>query len=265
MNSRRISLLRLTGILALILSLGSYLLFSSGQLNAQEPEAIQRAEAGTTFAYQGRLTDGGDAANGPYDFEFALFDAKTGGIQVGSQIASNDASVAGGLFTVQLDFGDVFDGTALFLQINVRPGAATGNYTPLSPRQALLSTPYALNSRSSLALQGHAVNDTLPTTGQVLKWDGAQWSPGSDNSGGASGPVNWSDIIGVPGDLADGDDDTTYSAATGLNLNGNNAFSLTGSYRLPQGCTTDQIVKWDGSAWICAADQSVALEARLAA
>ena len=30
-------------------------------------------------------------------------------------------------------------------------------------------------------------------------------------------------------------------------------------------CATDQIAKWDGSAWVCAVDQSAALEARVAA
>src|SRR5437868_1744111 len=32
----------------------------------------------TSFTYQGRLTDGGTAANGNYDLQFVLFDASSG-------------------------------------------------------------------------------------------------------------------------------------------------------------------------------------------
>ena len=39
-----------------------------------------------------------------------------------------------GLFTVLLDFGVIFDGTALFLEIGVRPGDSSGAYTVLTPR-----------------------------------------------------------------------------------------------------------------------------------
>src|SRR5437879_1002739 len=39
----------------------------------------------TSFTYQGRLTDGGTAANGNYDLQFVLFDSLSGGTQVGSQ------------------------------------------------------------------------------------------------------------------------------------------------------------------------------------
>src|SRR5258708_22231931 len=38
----------------------------------------------TTFTYQGRLTDGGTPANGPYDLQFNLYDALTNGSLQGS-------------------------------------------------------------------------------------------------------------------------------------------------------------------------------------
>lgn len=49
---------------------------------------------------------------------------------------------------------------------------------------------------------------------------------------------------------------TTYSAGSGLGLNGT-VFSVTPSYQLPQSCTTDQIAKWNGSGWVCATPASV--------
>src|SRR5436305_6809448 len=39
---------------------------------------------GSGFTYQGRLTSGGSPANGQYDVVFSLYDATSGGSQVGS-------------------------------------------------------------------------------------------------------------------------------------------------------------------------------------
>jgi hypothetical protein len=41
------------------------------------------APLGTTFNYQGRLTDGGKPAEGLFDFQFAVFDVESGGSGVG--------------------------------------------------------------------------------------------------------------------------------------------------------------------------------------
>ena len=38
----------------------------------------------TAFSYQGRLTDGGNPANGNYDLQFVLFDSANGGSNIGS-------------------------------------------------------------------------------------------------------------------------------------------------------------------------------------
>jgi hypothetical protein len=106
----------------------------------------QLAQNGTGFTYQGKLLDGGVPANGAYDLQFKLFDALSGGSQVGSTLTQPSVTVTNGLFTVQLDFGNVFNGTALHLEIGVRPGGSSGAYTTLSPRQPLSPTPYTLYS-----------------------------------------------------------------------------------------------------------------------
>jgi len=105
-----------------------------------------QAALGTGFTYQGRLTDAGVPANGVYDFQFGLFTDLVGGFQVGSPVSLGDVTVTDGLFTVQLDFGNVFDGTALYLEIGVRPGASTGAYSTLVPRQTLTPAPYSIYS-----------------------------------------------------------------------------------------------------------------------
>jgi hypothetical protein len=134
---------------------------------------------GTAFTYQGRLTDGAAPATGTYDFQFVLYDAAVGGAQVGPIVLRDDVAVAGGLFTVRLDFGPAFAGSRRWLDIGVRPGTATGTYTVVSPRQELTAAPAALYAATAATVAGLSCGD-----GQVAKWTGG-WTCGPDaNAGG---------------------------------------------------------------------------------
>jgi hypothetical protein len=134
---------------------GSFLMIASSLLlllvsvtgaTAQEagPASVQ-AELGTAFTYQGRLEDGSGPASGPYDFFFRLFDQPEEGSPIALAAVMEDVPLVDGLFTVMIDFGDlVFTGEARFLEVNVRPGDSTGDFTTLIPRQPLTPVPYAL-------------------------------------------------------------------------------------------------------------------------
>lgn len=110
--------------------------------------AVQNSQAnpiGTAFSYQGRFIDSNSPADGPYDFEYKLYDTLTGGTQLGNAIYKDNLDVIDGYFTTELDFGTgVFDGEARWLEIGVRPGDTTGSYTTLNPRQELTPIPYAM-------------------------------------------------------------------------------------------------------------------------
>lgn len=132
----RPSFASIAATLALMISL----LNAIGQIGRAEgsPQAV----AGTAFTYQGLLEENGTAANGNYDFEFALYSAATTGSQIGSSIAINNVAVAKGIFTVQLDFGNPYWQQQTYLEVRVRKSGAS-TYTTLTPRQAVTAAPLA--------------------------------------------------------------------------------------------------------------------------
>jgi hypothetical protein len=168
---------------SLILVLMILFLFPLGLTSAQGP-------VGLDFTYQGYLTGDDLPIDGTCDFQFTLWDDPAAGAQVGPLVEQLAVPVGQGRFTTRLDFGNVYDGTALWLQVAVRCGDPS--YTTLTPRQAVTAAPYAA---ATLSLRGQPLSGALPTAGQVLEWDGANWTAAAD-------------------------DDTLYSAGAGLLLSG---------------------------------------------
>ena len=119
----------------------------------------------SSFTYQGRLTEGANAANGQYDLTFRLFDAVSGGNPAGVPVTNLNVTVSNGLFTTALDFGSgLFNGNAYWLEITVRPGGG-GGFNLLSPRQPVTAVPYALNA---LSLKDGAVTANSIAPGQAV-------------------------------------------------------------------------------------------------
>jgi hypothetical protein len=105
-----------------------------------------RAQTPSTISYQGYLEASGAPANGSFDFRFQLYNAASGGAQVGPTVALNAVTVTDGVFNVAPDFGNVagtiWDG-ARWLRTEVRP-AGGASYVELAPRTPLTASPYAL-------------------------------------------------------------------------------------------------------------------------
>jgi hypothetical protein len=125
----------------------------------------------SAFTYQGYLSDAGSPANGLYDFRFELFDSPTNGVSVG--LVTNVATdMAGGFFTVSLDFGDgIFDGTDLWLEIGAKTNGS-GALGLLSPRQPVTSAPYAMQAAHSASVESGSITDPSflgNTTGDPLE------------------------------------------------------------------------------------------------
>lgn len=119
------------------------LLVGSAQVAGAEP-------MGTAFTYQGHLYDNNYPANGPYDFQFKLYDANSDGNQIGNDVNVPNVDVNNGYFTVELDFGSgVFDGDARWLGIGVRPSGDINDPCVLSPRQKVTPAPYAMYAKNA--------------------------------------------------------------------------------------------------------------------
>jgi hypothetical protein len=176
--------------------------------------STQASSIDNSFTYQGQLKLDGEPVTDACNFAFGLYDAISLGNQAGIT-QTEIINVTDGLFTVNLDFGDVFTGTARWLEIAVDCGE--GSYTSLG-RQELTATPYALYALGA----------------------------------------PWSGLVGVPGDIADGDDDTTYTDGFGLDLTGNQFSVVTSTVqaRVGGGCalgSTIRAINADGAV-ICQLD-----------
>lgn len=141
----------------------------------QSAEQVKASPLGTDFTYQGYIEDAGSPANGIYDLEFNIYDAPdtTTAVLLGTD-RHCALEVSKGLFSTSVDFGDIYDGTALWLEIGIAPAGDCDDLTAfeyLAPAQALTATPYAL-----FALEGNRGEQGEPG------------EPGQDGQDGEPGP-----------------------------------------------------------------------------
>ena len=141
------------------------------------------AAQGSAFNFQGRLNDGANPANGAYDLQFQLYDAITGGTQIGSTVPRPNTALINGVFSVTLDFGaTAFNNpSAVFIEIGVRPAGSPNAFTILGPRQQLTVVPYAVRSNDSARLGGIAASDYITNASNSFIKNSTTAQPGDFN------------------------------------------------------------------------------------
>ncbi|MBI4350126.1 MAG: hypothetical protein HY550_01700, partial [Elusimicrobia bacterium] len=250
----------LSGIIAIILSLCGGLHLAWGQ----SPPGLMN--------FQGRLTDSSNnPLSGPHDFIFEVYDAPAGGTQLWTETQSG-ITVANGVLAAQLGAASaipaaIFSAPSAYLQITV-DGVA------LSPRQRLATAPYAFNSG---ALQGREYGAFVSTDSAVQSIGGDKTFTGTlasaqlRLSGGVSvsseslaslgAGIRISSNVYIVGFSSAAKYYGDGSALTGINASGaiTSAGQITDGIitlaKLAQsGCANNEIPKWNGAAWTCAAD-----------
>ena len=94
-----------------------------------------------------------------------------GNVNVGGTLSGNGSGLT------SLNPANIAGGTA---NINISGNAA--NFTG-----SLAGDVTGTQGSTTVArLQGRAMSNAAPAVGQIIKWDGAAWSPGTDNSGGGA-------------------------------------------------------------------------------
>jgi hypothetical protein len=120
--------------------------------------AVAHAQPLTTaFTFQGELRTGAAPASGLYDFRFTLYDAPSGGSQLGPALCSDNITLSDGKIAVPLDFGTQFAGQQRFLEVQTRQDTGLNcsnpaGFTTLTPRQNLTASPNAVFSLNSSQL-----------------------------------------------------------------------------------------------------------------
>jgi len=199
-----IGVLAIGPVLALAVSGGLGLAQAPTSQGNVAPQAAQ----GTGFTYQGHLTQGEEPVDNTCDFQFGLWDANSGGNQVGITQTVSSVDVDKGYFSVELNGsgefgGNAFTGDARYLVIVVQ---CPDDSSPVSMgRVALTAAPYALYALEApwsgltsvpaaggdvggtypdltvTGLQGQPVASIAPTSDQMLRWSGSAWEPATRN------------------------------------------------------------------------------------
>ena len=197
-----------------------------------------------TFTYQGKLSDGSAPASGTYLMQFSLWDAASGGNQIGQTITfdgsiGNQPAVqaSNGIFTVQLDFGNPtppfdntprFDGSPRWISIAVRKiGEVT--FTLLSPRQPVTSSPYAIRSSNATSSDSLSQNCVLCITdAQIASVDGGKVTGVVSSAQNALNALNATNVTGTVGIANGGTGSNTKNfvdLSTDQSVAGNKTFS----------------------------------------
>jgi N-acetylneuraminic acid mutarotase len=139
-----------------------------------------QAAAGKSFTYQGYLTQNGGPINGQCDGQFGLWDAQSGGTQLGSTQTVANLDVTNGYFTAELNSGGEFGATAFagqarYLEIAVRCPAGSGTFTVLG-RQALTATPYAVHAANGVP-SGELILSSSASAPSGYTYSGMQMTP----------------------------------------------------------------------------------------
>jgi hypothetical protein len=191
------------------------------------------AEVPGSVSFSARLVDEetGEAVTGAHQISFELFDRATAGASVwqeAREVTVDDGVLFTSLGTTTPLSPAVIDGRALWLEVKL-------DNIAMEPRIALESVPYAISAGS--------VGGITEPQKRVS---------GTCGNGAFIIGINADGTVVCAPDLSGNGDVTAVTAGSGLQGGGTSG-DLTLSL---QTCGMNQILKWNGNAWGCAADET---------
>ena len=228
----------------------------AGVLMLMQPRAD--AQVPQKVHYQGYLTTAaGQPVTATVNMAFRLYNG------AGTELHTETQSVVvgNGLFNAVLGTNPALN---LPFDAPYFIGVTVGNDPEMTPRQALLASPYARQAASALSLAPSATVPATSITGTVgaaqIAGNAVTQSKLSPLSGGTAGKVLGTDGTNLIWQSDANSGGTVTSIATGTGLIGgpitnSGTIALASSNLLPTTpCASGQVPKWDGSAWQCATD-----------
>lgn len=161
---------------------------------------VAEAEPPALLPVQGYLTDAGGAPiNGSTAITFAIYDVVVGGAAL--HLEQQTVSVDRGTFTAYLGAGTTNLSLGIFTARDLWLGIAVGADPEMTPRFRLGTAPFA--AFAQLCADAETLGGLAP----------ADYAPAAHGH-------DFSALSNIPAGLGDGDNDTTYTAGTGLVLTG---------------------------------------------
>jgi hypothetical protein len=222
-----------------------------------------------TMFYQGILNDsGGDpVTDSVYSVTFRIFNVASGGTSLWDEILPCTTSAgffAATFSNVNLSFdedywleleigGEILDPRLKLNMVGYAARADTSDYAKFAD-----STDAITDGEVDFA----DIGQNGATNNQIIKWNGTAWIPSADETGGIG--WNWSDSSSHGpdsvlfadssnhADLSSYADASGYSDSTDAITDGAVDFADIGQ----NGAAPDQVMKWNGTAWAPAADET---------